>query len=194
MPENGFVVATKNARLSNADRLMEILAELYDISWDVILFTETRRASGIFQLDNGHVLYCSGIEGSATGVAILVNAKYAKCKIDHYFKSDRVMEVSMKLSPNNYVSFVSVYLPHDGFADEIIANTYNEVDEIISRAKRKKRKIIIGGDFQCDIDEYERGSFLRGWTAGHNMKIANVEIVQEWHKSWTFLSNKGRQR
>ena len=66
----------------------------------------------------------------------------------------------MKLSQNNYVSFVAVYSPHDGFADEIVANTYNEVDETISRAKRKKRKIIIGGDFQCDIDEIERGAFL----------------------------------
>ena len=50
-----LLCATKNARLSNADRLMEILVELYDISWDVILFTETRRASGIFQFDSDNL-------------------------------------------------------------------------------------------------------------------------------------------
>ena len=42
----GLFVASKNARLSSLDRLMDIiLVELDGISWDVILFTETRRSS-----------------------------------------------------------------------------------------------------------------------------------------------------
>ena len=134
---------------------MEILAELDGISWDVILFTETRKASEILELNDGHRLYCSGTEGLATGVAILIHAKYAKFKVDHYFKSDRVMEISIELNRNSCANFMSVYLPHDGFTDEIVANTYEEVDELISIAKRKTRKIVIGGDFQYDIDEPE---------------------------------------
>ena len=50
----------------------------------------------------------------------------------------------MRLNRKSCANFMSVYLPHDGFADEIIANTYKEVDELILIAKRKKRKLIIG--------------------------------------------------
>ena len=53
------------------------------------------------------------------------------------------MEISMRLNRKICVNFMSVYLPHDDFADEIVADTYQEVDELILIAKRKKRKLII---------------------------------------------------
>ena len=71
------------------------------------------------------------------------------------------MEISIRLNPKSCINFISVYLSQDGFAEEIVANTYKEVDELILIAKQKTRKLIIGGDFQCEIDEPERGAFLR---------------------------------
>ena len=113
--------------------------------------------------------------------------------MEPYIQSDRVMGLNMNLS-NRKLMFISAYLPHDRYDDQIVNQTYHEINNLILQAKSKHRKVIMGEDFQCDIDEYERGSFLRGWATGHNMSIANIEVAQEWHKSWTFLSSKERQR
>ena len=70
------MVLTKNAKLSNDDRLMEILVELENESWDIVLFTETRRPSEYLQLDHDHILFCSGNAKLPTGVAILIHARH----------------------------------------------------------------------------------------------------------------------
>ena len=71
---SSFVVLTRNAKLSKDDRLMEILVELENESWDIVLFTETRRPSEYLQLDQDHILLCSGDTKLPTGVALLIHA------------------------------------------------------------------------------------------------------------------------
>ena len=54
-----LVVFAKNARINNSTQQTQLLAELRDISWDIVLFSETRMQSGHHILDGGHNLYTS---------------------------------------------------------------------------------------------------------------------------------------
>ena len=44
--DNEFVVFAKNARVRTKVQLTQLLAELSSITWDIILFSETRAVSG----------------------------------------------------------------------------------------------------------------------------------------------------
>ena len=64
----------KNARLNSPQRINFLLAELSDVSWDIILFSETRAASATVILDGGHKLYTvhGNVSEQASGIGILV--------------------------------------------------------------------------------------------------------------------------
>ena len=64
----------KNARINSPQRIDILLAELSDVSWDIILFSETRMASATVILDGGHKLYRihGNLSEQASGVSILV--------------------------------------------------------------------------------------------------------------------------
>ena len=51
-----FVVITKNARIHTAEKLLQVLAELQNVRWDVILFSETRASSGTKVLEGREFL------------------------------------------------------------------------------------------------------------------------------------------
>ena len=54
-----LVIFAKNARINTTTQLTQLLAELRDIAWDIILFSETRTKTAQQILDGGHVLYIS---------------------------------------------------------------------------------------------------------------------------------------
>ena len=42
----------KNARINTNHKIVQVLAELENVEWDVVLFSETRAAKGNVILDN----------------------------------------------------------------------------------------------------------------------------------------------
>ena len=47
-----FIVYIKNARIQNKDRIAELLLELRDVDWDIVMFSETRLKSGTQELED----------------------------------------------------------------------------------------------------------------------------------------------
>ena len=84
-------------------------------------------------------------------------------------------------------------MPHDRYGDAVY-EIYQELDEVVAISKKERRKIILEGDFQCDEDDANRGSFMKSWAYHHRLCICNLEIEQDWRNSWTFLSSLGRER
>ena len=76
--ENRFIIFAKNARVLSVPKLTQLLAELSTISWDVILFSETRRPSGKHISDGGHVLFTHLEDNMYAGVGILLHAKHVR--------------------------------------------------------------------------------------------------------------------
>ncbi len=59
-------------------RIAELLGELSDVVWDVILFSETRTSQATQILEGGHVLYTMLGDNAAAGVGVLVHAGHVK--------------------------------------------------------------------------------------------------------------------
>ena len=70
-----WVVYTKNARLHSDAKLTKLLGEIQSLndSWDVVLFSETRRPAEMTVLSGGHRLYSSHQQTSCAGVAVCNN-------------------------------------------------------------------------------------------------------------------------
>ena len=84
------MVITKSTRIHTIEKLLQVLAELQDVLWDVILFSETRAASGILTLDGDHVLYTHIDDNAFAGVGILLHAKHIRKNIQVHAISGRV--------------------------------------------------------------------------------------------------------
>ena len=66
---------------------------------------------------------------------------------------------------------------------------------MISRARKKNKQIICGGDFQTEFDpSLHRGMLLMHWAESNSLIPANVQIDSPWNDVGTFESNLGRRR
>ena len=116
---------TKNVRslcIHSVEKLTELLSDLHDVEWDLVLLSETRAPSETYILDGGHVLYTALDDNKFGGVAILLHAKHVR-------KSNKIHEVSGRILALDFmvnkikVRAVAVYLPYMGY-------TVSEFDEL----------------------------------------------------------------
>ena len=94
--------------------------------------------------------------------------------------SDRVISIDLKIA-NEIIKFVAAYLPHDGYGEDAMHSVYNELDVLIKSAAKEKRKIIIGGDFQCDEEDMMRGAFMKSWASQYQLDICNLMVKHDWN-------------
>ena len=114
IPPNRFVMLAKNARISSAAQITQLLADLADISWDVVLFFETHSPSGKHILDGGHILCTHLGENKYAGVGILLHAKHVRDGNRIHCISGRVLALDFMAGPSR-VRAVAVYAPHAGY-------------------------------------------------------------------------------
>ena len=72
-----FMCSVKMLNSTPPERVAELLGELCDILWDVILLSETRATHGHTMIEGGHVLITSLESTNAAGVALLVHSRHA---------------------------------------------------------------------------------------------------------------------
>ena len=56
-PHSELIIFAKNARIHTSEKIIQVLAELENVVWDVVLFSETRASQGKVMLDGGHALF-----------------------------------------------------------------------------------------------------------------------------------------
>ena len=107
---------TKNARLHSDVKLTELLGEMQSLndSWDVVLFSETRRSAEITILSGGHRLYSSHQQTSCAGVAVLVHARNCGNIQLVATINERLMYVDVQPSSKT-IRLIAVYMPHAGY-------------------------------------------------------------------------------
>lgn len=121
-----FSVFAKNARwLHTPDRLAELMGEIADVDWDIILFSETHRGGDQCKLQDGHVLFPSSQSTACAGVAVLVHRKHCRhvkrvCSI-----SDRLMYVDLLVGTITW-RLIATYLPHAGYSHEELCIVYEQ--------------------------------------------------------------------
>ena len=89
---------------------------------------------------DGHILFCSGVHGKSTGVAVLVHERHCGDKIEFIDRSDRIMAIDLTINSSK-MRVIAAYLPHDGFGEEARDHTFEDLDEIIYEGRHRRRKI-----------------------------------------------------
>eukprot|EP00973_Karenia_brevis_P049700 6900361-Karenia_brevis.AAC.1 len=143
-----------------------MLHELGDMSWDVILFSETRAETDDVLLDGGHRLILYRNEYYASGVGILIHARHTNYVKAIHRISDRILCVDMEIS---------------GKVLDLIADL--EFD-----AMQNHMQCIVGGDFNAKIDIAVRGKRLRDFISECNLTIANDPSELSMEDTWTYHS------
>ena len=144
--QNIFFFFSKNARIHSTDRLAELAAELYNVDWDVVLFSQTRSARERCVLEGGHVLYTSETVTQAAGVAILLHKKHVHRVGQVTSLNERLMFLDLHCG-RRCVRFISLYMPHAGYSIEALRSVYDMLHAVLDEAERLQYKTIVGGDF-----------------------------------------------
>ena len=184
---------TKNARINSDVRLTDLLAELPDISWDVICFSETRAADANSVLAGGHRLICSRGEFKYSGVAILIHARWVGEIITSRNVSDRIVYVDIRLFGRKY-RIIATYVPHAGYHQDQFNACFDELRETILQANALGCKPMVGGDFNTHVSFGWRSERLVALTHETGLVIGNHPDDMAFHDSWTFRSCLGAHR
>ena len=187
-----FTVLAKNACINSHDRLVHVLAELENEAWDVVLFSETRATTNMVILDGGHALYTSISDNACAGVGILLHERHVK-------QHNRILNVSGRVLALDFVAngkrvrSIAVYVPHCGYSVQDLEEVYEQLWCTISEARRLKRSVIIGGDFNTQLFVGQRGILIKQLSEEFGLRISNDNMPQGTN-TWTFCSSVGVKR
>ena len=187
-----IIVLAKNARINTSDRIVQVLGELEGHPWDVILFSETRATKNKIILDGGHALYTNLTDNVSAGVGILLHAKHVKGNNSIHNVSGRVIALDFILHGKR-LRCISIYVPHCGYSAPDLAITYEQLRCCVSEAHRLNRSVVIGGDFNTQVNVGIRGTLLEYFSQEFNLCITNGSIP-ETIDDWTFRSTMGVKR
>ena len=108
------------------------------------------------------------------------------------------------------LSIIVPYMPQTGYNDDAVEAIYTQISNLIKLAKRGGRIIIIGGDWNAEVETNwhhdisavgryansrgnERAHWLASWATKEGFAIANTMFCKRWGSTWTHIQN-GRKR
>ena len=122
--ERELHIITYNAQSLMSDvRLDLLLTELSDISWDVVVITETWREATreYFVLACGHSFYGSGGTRGACGVGVLVNKRWASHNFTAINERLCLLDLVLQLYE---LRIIGMYMPQVSCPDEKVEEIY----------------------------------------------------------------------
>ena len=127
-------------------RIQLLLEELADISWDIVVVSETWRVAKreVLVLDCGHCWYSSGGQNGKCGVGFLVHRRLPRGKLSA--KSERLAVLK-----GIHLGILGAYLPDSNHSDEEVETLCCQMDEQLERLRREKRSCLIAGDLNAQI-------------------------------------------
>ena len=172
--------------------MSQLLAELENVTWDVILISESRTPSGTYYLDGGHILYTVLLDDDFLGTGILLHAKHVKGSNVIHRVCSRVLGLDLRVNGIK-IRAVAVYVPHCGYDIEHFNETFDQLRYFASVGRKKGRRLVIGGDFNTQIGIGSRGECLDEFVRTFCLTIANKNNAP-WDDQWTFSSSLGDKR
>ena len=190
-----FVVYAKNVRslsLSGGTKITQLLGELKNIQWDVVLLSETRSPSGTYILDGGHVLFTALSENSSSGTGILLHTEHVKKSNKLHYISDRVLALDF-MAYGIKIRAIAVYAPHAGYPVEDFDTTFDQLRCVLQEGRNLKRRLVVGGDFNSRLNVGVRGAALENLSNTFGLQITN-NCVNDCENHWTFSTSLGEKR
>ena len=136
-----FIVLEKNCRcLKNADRFDELIEELKDTRWDLLLLNETWREEPEEQWESeqGHVFAGCGHSSGRKGVAIVLHQKWKGPLLAFNPSDERLCSIDF-IAHGTKIRALSAYFPDCSYNDAEVQKVYDKVAEQIEIAKKKRQ-------------------------------------------------------
>ena len=179
--------------------------EVQGCKWDAILVSETWRPKPeeVWGSDQGHIVMGAGKYVYKHGAAIIVKKwkhriNWTKCI------SERIIATSITVNKQP-ITLLSVYMPHNGYADHHVENMYNTIPSIL---RNNNDMEIIGSDFNAElgpgigIEQTSVGQYTlkrseqqrrmeKQWSRSTRCtrkplrSSARTELQKVWKSSWT---------
>ena len=159
----------------------------------MVCLSETWAPDGNYTLDGGHRLFCCRDEFKFSGVAILVNARWAPCIIEFCKVSDRIAYVDLVLNGTKY-RIVSVYIPHAGYDVNFFNMCFDHLRTTLSDGQQNGYRCMIGGDFNIVRHRGWRGDKLEELLCAFGLQVCAYPSVLPFDALWTFRSCLGAKR
>ena len=196
---------TKNVQsLQTPDRERELFAELRVITWDVLFLNETWRESKeeIWKSEDGHLFMGAGGTIGERGVAIILNHRLTKGFKAFHAVSERVCAVDVSVFGCK-LRLISAYMPHQGYNDDAVENTYSVLTDLCESGKRLNRSIWAFGDWNAVAglrqsgednriigshgigQRNQRGDSMIAWATLNGLSIVNTMFRKQFGKLWT---------
>ena len=157
-----FWLYCKNARITSDVHIAQLLAEVAEIQWDIICFSETRAADGEYTLNGGHGLFCGRGDSIYAGVAILVNTKWVPYIICSERVSDRIVYIDLDIF-GKQCRVIAVYFPHAGYPSDDFHQCLYLLRTTIMATSENGMKCMVGGDFNLVLHHGWRGTSLKSY-------------------------------
>ena len=163
--------------MNSSERIEELFSELHQVTWDVVLISETwRQGKEIWETQQGHIMVESGKFINKHGVAILLNGRWKNQINSVQCACERVVALSISVNKQP-ITTVSVYMPHSGYPDHHIEKTYRTILSTVGKEKCMK---IIGGDFNAELGP---GEGIELSSVGH-YTLNKANCRGEWMTQW----------
>ena len=195
------------------DRLYELLAEVNQLQWDIIVITETWRECEreSFVITGGHLFCGSGGFAASRGVAFLVNERWANKLFSFIRVDERVAYLDVRLHSER-LRFIATYFPHSGYDDNSVQVMYDILHTVRAEARRKRIRTIICGEFNAVVggrEEYDdprtigqhglddcnaRGRWLKHWATANRFMISNTFFSKRPAARVTHVGSNSSQR
>jgi len=196
--------------LKNADRFDELIEELKDTRWDLLLLNETWREEPEEQRESeqGHVFAGCGHSSGRKGVALVLHQKWKAHLLAFNPSDERLCSIDF-IAHGTKIRALSAYFPDCSYNDAEVQKVYDKVAEQIQIAKKKRYSVVLGGDFNAkvgagpDVAEHpsagphgfgvqnSRGQWLLTWASSRSLKIANTFYSKPDAKLITFEDAHG---
>ena len=170
-----------------------LLAEIAEISWDIICFSETRAADADMLLMSGHRLLNSRGHQLYAGVSILVHSRWAEHILEFEQVSGRMVYADISIGGKIYRT-ISTYFPHAGYPWSEFKDCLHQLKDIVQNARGKQIKCMIGGDFNTEIGRGDRSAEMLAFVSEMGLQICNANDEEHLELQWTFRSCLGRLR
>ena len=141
----------------------------------------------------GHRLITHLGENKYGGVAILMHERYADKIISIRPFGERVLAIGIRETCIE-ISIIAICVPHAWYSWDDLHLTYDHLRNAMTWSCRYSSKIIIGGDFNTQLDVGYRGRLLQKFANEYKLLFGNEQIGASWEDNLTFFSSLGRKR
>lgn len=130
------------------------------------------------------------LDAKASGVAILVHSRHVSKVLKVTSVNDSLIAIDLRIG-GRLLRVIAVYAPHAGYPWAEFIDCIDKLASLVMNAQDKGMQIIVGGDFNLNLNIGDRGDVFQDFISQFNLVVANGAGEVSAEANWTFRSSLG---